>query len=76
MLKVAVKFVDGKSLDVEVHENDDVDGLKEVVREKHGFEVDKQRLMWKGNQLDGGRTWRDYNLQVQEKPLNIAIVIK
>ena len=64
MLKLKVGFVDGKGFTCEVGANDDVDKLKEIVLEKKGsgFEVERQRIITSGCQLDGGRTWRDYGI--------------
>lgn len=62
-MKVTVKFAEGKAVKCEVNENDDVDKLKELVRDEKGFEVERQRLIFKGNQLDGGRTWTDYGVK-------------
>lgn len=73
-MKVTLKFVDGKAMEVEVDENDDVDGVKQAVRDKLGHAVDNQRLIWKGNQLDGGRTWGDYNLK--DKSLEVTVVLR
>lgn len=71
---VTLKFVDGKAMEVEVDENDDVDGVKQAVQDKLGHAVDNQRLIWKGNQLDGGRTWGDYNLK--DKSLEVTVVLR
>lgn len=73
-MKVTLKFVDGKAMEVEVDENDDVDGVKQAVQDKLGHAVDNQRLIWKGNQLDGGRTWGDYNLK--DKSLEVTVVLR
>ena len=72
-MKVTLKFVDGKAMTIDVDKNEDVDKVKEAVHEKHGFEVEKQRLIYGGNQLDGGRTWNDYG--VQEKPVPVVFVV-
>ncbi|CAK9022695.1 unnamed protein product [Durusdinium trenchii] len=65
-MKVTVKFAEGKAVKCEVNENDDVDKLKELVRDEKGFEVERQRLIFKGNQLDGGRTWTDYGVKGED----------
>ena len=65
--------VEGKRLTLEVDPSDDVDLVKEAVRDKHGVEVDRQRLILGGNQLDGGRTWSDYNIKGN---VSVHVVIK
>ena len=72
-MKVTLKFATGSAMTVDVEENQDVDGVKEVVREQRGFEVEKQRLIYGGNQIDGGRTWRDYG--IRDSPV-VFVVLK
>ena len=74
-LQMTLKFADGKAMKVNVEENEDVDKVKEAVQEKLGFEVDKQRLIYAGSQLDGGRTWRDYGIKFKPEPV-VFVVLK
>ena len=53
-MKVTLKFVDGKAMTIDVDKNEDVDKVKEAVHEKHGFEVEKQRLIY-----GGGISWME-----------------
>mmetsp|Transcript_66319 Transcript_66319/g.137588 ORF Transcript_66319/g.137588 Transcript_66319/m.137588 type:complete len:83 (-) Transcript_66319:233-481(-) len=79
-LKVQIMTPSGLvKLQHEVDPNEDVDKLKEAIQDKAGTEPDNQRFIAFGAQLDGGRTWTDYNIQegalihvVLKKPADAA----
>ena len=48
-----------------VHSNDSIANLKNKIKDKKGFPVEKQRISYRGEVLNDDRTVRHYNIQNQ-----------
>ena len=66
-LKIFVKFkTEGDSIEtiaLEVEPSTEIETLKSKIQDVRGFRPHKQRLIFKGRQLEDGRTLSDYNIQ-------------
>ncbi|CAH0549871.1 unnamed protein product [Brassicogethes aeneus] len=61
---VYVETLTGKVLEIKVSSNvETVETLKSLIKHKEGIPVDQQRLVFKGEQCEDGRTMKDYNIQ-------------
>ncbi|GLT90985.1 hypothetical protein SLE2022_088960 [Rubroshorea leprosula] len=63
MIKVIVKTLTGKEIEIDIEPTDTIDRIKKRVEEKEGIPRVQQRLMYAGNQLADDKTARDYNIE-------------
>eukprot|EP01094_Clydonella_sp_ATCC50884_P019566 TRINITY_DN385_c0_g1_i2.p1 TRINITY_DN385_c0_g1~~TRINITY_DN385_c0_g1_i2.p1 ORF type:complete len:332 (+),score=127.35 TRINITY_DN385_c0_g1_i2:41-1036(+) len=61
-MKVVVKTLTGKTLEVELLPQHRVEELKNMIREMDGVPEDQQRLIYAGKQLEDERTLGDYSI--------------
>ena len=57
-----VKFPTGKSIVIELEENETIYNVKEKIQDKEGLPPDQLRLVYKGKELEDYRTIKDYNI--------------
>lgn len=73
MMQVHVKTLQGKTMTLDISEDDTIDAIKQKITDKEGIPVDQQRLIFNGKQLEQGMTARDYSL---EDGSNIHLVLR
>ena len=62
LLTVHVKMLTGASVSMEVSDDDDIKSLKEKIKDKQGIDVDQQRLIFGGKQLEDDKSFADYGV--------------
>lgn len=62
-MQLFVKTLTGKTITIHVQCESDISALKGIIFDKEGILPEHQRLVFRGRQLENGRTLRDYNIQ-------------
>ena len=64
-MKIIIQVSSEEIFALGVHSNDSIANLKNKIKDKKGFAVEKQRISYRGEVLNDDRTVRHYNIQNQ-----------
>ncbi|VBB17656.1 Ubiquitin family [Yasminevirus sp. GU-2018] len=61
-IQIRVKVPSGKTLRLDVEEDDSIENVKQKIQDTEGIAPDKQRLFFSDLPLENGRTLADYGI--------------
>ena len=71
--QIFIKTLQGKTMTLEVTDDDTIASVKQKIFEKENIPQDQQRLVFNGKQLEDNMTIGDYNIQADA---NIHLVLR
>ncbi len=72
-MELKVKRTDGTTITLDVSVSDTILNLKQQIRDMTGIEIDRQRLVFSGGNLEDHRSIYDYGIQMQS---TVHLIVK
>jgi ubiquitin C len=61
-MEIYIRTLTGNTYALKLESSDTVHSVKEKIQQAQGLPIQNQRIIFAGNQLEGGRTLADYNI--------------
>ena len=74
-MTIFVKTLTGKCIALQVHYDETIEEVKQMIRSVEGIPHSEQRLVFAGKQLEDGRTLSDYDIQ-KESSLHLILRLR
>lgn len=73
--QIFVKSINGKTNTIDVNSTDTIGSIKQKIHDKEGLNIDEQRLIFAGKNLEDDKTLQDYNI-VAENTIHLVLRVR